>query len=78
MGPDRADNSIDMYQFSVVGARLEVLHGNSRLRHNAGPKHETVAARGQFESGDVDGNWNTLTTFPEYEEAVEDTADREY
>ena len=29
-------------------------------------------------NGDVDGNWNTLTTFPEYEEAVEDTADREY
>ena len=29
-------------------------------------------------NGDVDGNWNTLTTFPEYEEAVEDPADREY
>ena len=29
-------------------------------------------------NGDADGNWNTLTTFPEYEEAVEDTADREY
>ena len=29
-------------------------------------------------NGDVDGNWNTLTTFPEYEEAVKDTADREY
>ena len=27
-------------------------------------------------NGDVDGNWNTLTTFPEYEEAVQDnTAD---
>ena len=29
-------------------------------------------------NGDAAGNWNTLTTFPEYEEAVEDTADRDY
>ena len=29
-------------------------------------------------NGDAAGNWNTLTTFPEYEEAVEDTSDRDY
>ena len=30
-------------------------------------------------NGDAGGNWNTLTTFPEYEyEAVEDTANRDY
>ena len=30
-------------------------------------------------NGDAGGNWNTLTTFPEYEyEAVENTADRDY
>ena len=30
-------------------------------------------------NGDAAGNWNTLTTFPEYEyEAVEDTANRDY
>lgn len=29
-------------------------------------------------NGDAYGNWNLLTTFPEYEEAVEDTADRDY
>ena len=29
-------------------------------------------------NGDAYGNWNLLTTFPDYEEAVEDTSDRDY